>query len=320
MHGIKKICSTIHAFAALTTEGQLVAWGHPNHGGYIPQRVQGEIKRHGVQDIYSTKYAFAVLLKNDRVVAWGNNSWGGDSSAVQGELKGKKVEKIYSTEHAFAALTTRGQVVAWGNVDSGGDMRDVQRLLEGKKVEKLYSTGLAFAALTDIGRVVAWGDPDWGGEIPPEVQRLLGGQKVKKIHTQLDGFIAETVSDQLISLSLGRNHQVVINIPNDRKVLDILGNTVILDNWDVLELDDELYSLKDDPNYLRFIKNRRLYTGAIKRTLLNAADPEKVLEGTIDIYQRAVLGNKDMRELFLIYLGVWRGGPEGEGEGEGEGE
>jgi len=315
MSGIKKICSTTRAFAALTTEGQLVTWGHHDHGG-DSSAVQGEIKRHGVHEIYSTGFAFAALLKNDRVVTWGDNSWGGNSSEVQNEIKRHGVQKIYSNDNAFAALTKLDQLVVWGNVDAGGDMRDVQRLLEGQTVQNIYSTGRAFAALTTMGRVVAWGDPDWGGEIPLEVQGLLEGQELKKIHvhTQMDGFIAETVSGQLISLSLGRDLQVVVNIPNDRKIMDIIGNTIILDNWDVLAVNREYYSLRDDPNYLRFIRNRRLYTRAIKRTLLNAGDPEKVLEGPARSNQHAVLGNKDLRGLVITFLDVWRGGTEGEGE------
>jgi len=113
--------------------------------------------------------------------------------------------------------------------------------------------------------------------------------------------------------------QSVITIPNDRKVMDIIGNTIILDNWVALALRNGYMSLKDDPNYLRFIRNRkRLYTRAIKRTLLNAGDPEKVLEGPARSNQRAVLGNKDLRELLLPYLDVWRGGHEDDSESEGE--
>ena len=382
---MKKLYSTSSAFAALTTEGEVVAWGNPEDGGDI-SRVQGELKRHRVQQIYSTDYAFAALTTRGQVVSWGHTMFGGDSSKVQGELMKYRVEQIYSTKSAFAALLENGRVVTWGNNIGGGDSSVVQALPKDQVVQKIYSTDGAFAALTKTGRVVTWGYADWGGD-SSRVQGQLEGHVVEKIYSTGGAFAALTTSgsicehnkhrstcrdcggggicehnkrrsqcrdcgggrvvtwglayaggdsnavqgqlsrygvEQIYStafafaavlgggrmVSWGGDNQGLINIPNGRKVMEILGNTVILDNWDVLELDDDEYSLKDDPNYIRFIRNRRrLYTRAIKRTLLNAGDSEKVLEGPIHSSQLAVLGNKDLSGLMSTYLDVWRGGP-----------
>ena len=214
------------------------------------------------------------------MVTWGDADYGGDSSEVQDELKDQIVKKIYSNPHAFAAVLGNGRVVTWGSAEEGGDNSEVQEELKGQVVE-IYSSRETFAAVLRGGRVVSWGV-----------------------------------------------FQGLINIPNNRKVMDIIGNTIILDNWDALNFDDESYSLLNDVNHRAFIINRRrqrrrqrrIYTSAMERTLLNAGDSEKLLEGPARSHQLEALGMLDLREFLLPFLGVWRGGPEGEGEGEGEGE
>jgi len=339
---VQQICSTDSAFAALLGNGRVATWGLAGDGG-DSSKVQGELMKYRVEQIYSTKSAFAALLENGRVVTWGNNIGGGDSSVVQALPKDQVVQKIYSTDGAFAALTKTGRVVTWGYADWGGDSSRVQGQLEGHVVEKIYSTGGAFAALTTSGsicehnkhrstcrdcggggicehnkrrsqcrdcgggRVVTWGLAYAGGD-SNAVQGQLSRYGVEQIYSTAFAFAAVLGGGRMVSW--GGDNQGLINIPNGRKVMEILGNTVILDNWDVLELDDDEYSLKDDPNYIRFIRNRRrLYTRAIKRTLLNAGDSEKVLEGPIHSSQLAVLGNKDLSGLMSTYLDVWRGGP-----------
>jgi len=304
---VKRIYTTERAFAALTTSGRVVTWGSADDGGFIPDEVQVELMRYGVQQIYSTKSAFAALTTRGRVVTWGKNIGGGDIRGVQGELNRYRVEKIYSTYGAFAAWTTSGHVVTWGNAAWGGDSSGVQGEIKKHRVQRIYSTAGAFAALLGNGRVMTWGLAYAGGDIGG-VQGEFEGQKVQQIYSTAFAFAAVLEGGRMVSW--GGDIQGLINIPNGRKVMEILGNTVILDNWDVLELDDDEYSLKDDPNYIRFIRNRRrLYTRAIKRTLLNAGDSEKVLEGPKHSSQLAVLGNKDLSGLMSNYLDVWRGGP-----------
>jgi hypothetical protein len=54
------------AFAALKTNGTVVAWGdHGGSGGSAPSGLNG------VQTIYSNDYAFAALKTDGTVVAWG---------------------------------------------------------------------------------------------------------------------------------------------------------------------------------------------------------------------------------------------------------
>ena len=102
------ISATGHAFAALKSDGTVVAWGWLNDST-VPTGLSGVTK------IYSSGGAFAALKNDGTVVAWGKYSNGG--MAPYG-LSG--ITQIYSNEYAFAALTADGSVVAWGEGIYGG--------------------------------------------------------------------------------------------------------------------------------------------------------------------------------------------------------
>ena len=65
---VETIYSTSHAFAAVKTNGKVVAWGNPNFGGEAPDQADGLID---VEEISSTESAFAALKTDGTVVAWG---------------------------------------------------------------------------------------------------------------------------------------------------------------------------------------------------------------------------------------------------------
>ena len=145
--GVVSIYSNEYAFAALKTDGSVVAWG----GGYLSPGITG-----GVVSIYSTGSAFAALKSDGSVVAWGSSSSGGANPGITGG-----VVSIYSTASAFAALKTDGSVVTWGSSSSGGANPGITG-----GVVSIYSTNNAFAALKTDGSVVAWGYAPYGGTNP----------------------------------------------------------------------------------------------------------------------------------------------------------
>eukprot|EP00606_Chrysophyceae_sp_TOSAG23-5_P001274 GSChrysophyteH2.ASY1.ANO1.1039.1 assembled CDS len=146
-----------NAFAALKTDGSVVAWGNATYGGNAPSGLTN------VQTIYSTGTAFAALNTDGSVVAWG--AAGGASGATDygGTAPSglTNVQTIYSTESAFAALKTDGSVVAWGDSNSGGTAPNGLT-----NVQTIYSTYGAFAALKTDGSVVAWENYRYGGTAP----------------------------------------------------------------------------------------------------------------------------------------------------------
>lgn len=85
LQGVTKIQSTFDAFAAILSDGSVVAWGDPGHGGDCAA-VQGRLVQ--VKDIQATCSAFAAILADGSVVTWGHPQHGGDSAAVQDQLRG----------------------------------------------------------------------------------------------------------------------------------------------------------------------------------------------------------------------------------------
>ena len=60
-----------YAFAALKSNGSVVAWGDSNWGGTAPTGLSG------VTQIFSTALAFAALKSDGSVVSWGDSNRGG---------------------------------------------------------------------------------------------------------------------------------------------------------------------------------------------------------------------------------------------------
>ena len=152
--GVVAVYSTSGAFAALKTDGSVVAWG--GGGGTTPDNVSS-----GVVAVYSTEYAFAALKTNGSVIAWGYSDYGGTTPGTVSS----GVVAVYSTQNAFAALKSDGSVVAWGNASYGGTTPG--NVSSG--VVAVYSTYYAFAALKTNGSVVAWGVSNYGGTTPGAV-------------------------------------------------------------------------------------------------------------------------------------------------------
>lgn len=120
---IVSVFATQYAFAALTHDGRVIAWGgtgcgNSNCGGLAPTSVTAVGSN--VVKIFANRNAFAALKSDGSVVTWGHPSYGGDSSSAAAALN-SNVVKIYSTSKAFAAVKSDGAVVTWGDAGYGGD-------------------------------------------------------------------------------------------------------------------------------------------------------------------------------------------------------
>ncbi|CAE7643634.1 USP, partial [Symbiodinium sp. CCMP2456] len=144
------VAAASNAFAAIRSDGSVVAWGDPQGGGDC-SAVQKQLQH--VQSIQAAWGAFAALRTDGSVVTWGDRDGGGDSSLVQSQLC--NVSQIQSTGLAFAAIKEDGGVVVWGSRDGGGDCRAVRDHLY--SVRQIQSNSMAFAALRADGSVVSWG-------------------------------------------------------------------------------------------------------------------------------------------------------------------
>ena len=165
--GVVGIASSGRAFAALKSDGSVVAWGLSSQGGDL-SRVASQLTS-GVVRVFSNNSAFAALKNDGSVVAWSNpQDLGGslfdpgDTSGVASQLTG--VTNIFSTERAFAALKSDGSVVAWGYYYGGGDVSRGATGKLGSGVVSISSTREAFAALKSDGSIVTWGNPYAGGD------------------------------------------------------------------------------------------------------------------------------------------------------------
>eukprot|EP00435_Cladocopium_sp_Y103_P060394 s390_g22.t1 len=164
LENVEQIQATHRAFAAILTDGGVVAWGDAEYGGKCPP---GDRLRN-VRQIQATQFAFAAILSDERVVTWGDGQCGGDSSGVQNHLR--TVQRICATHYSFAAILADGSVITWGHQPSGGDSSAVQSQLS--NVRGIWATKRAFAAILLDGSVVTWGNPEYGGD-SSEVQHEL---------------------------------------------------------------------------------------------------------------------------------------------------
>ena len=175
---VAKIFANDSSYAALTTDGGVVAWGDSTSGGatsyndYLSWAFTdvSESLSSGVKKVFSTGSAFAALKQDGSVITWGENISGGSPTDIQ-DNQDRSVDlqdgvlKIAGTSSAFAALKSNGAVVCWG--DTGGSPYyytnpftvpvGVSNDLAGG-IQSLIGNIGAFAALKSNGSVVHWGD------------------------------------------------------------------------------------------------------------------------------------------------------------------
>ncbi|MEI7521397.1 MAG: hypothetical protein WCK40_08630 [Thermoleophilia bacterium] len=177
--GVTSIFSSEGAYAALKSDGSLVVWGGPNHGGEISCTLAGPTCHpvslsslsSGVRTVSSTQGAFAAVKTDGSVITWGEINGGGDASCTPAvdcspapvDSLSSGVGQVFGGFQKFAALKTDGSAVAWGNPAYGGDASaPVGGTLTG--LTDIVPNGYAFAARTSGGGVVTWGDGNNGGD------------------------------------------------------------------------------------------------------------------------------------------------------------
>lgn len=162
-----------YAYCLLTSQGQVLAFGHVNHGGSVPAEVA---RLTDIVEVTATASAFCARRRNGHIVAWGLAASGGSLPADI--ARRADVLQVAASGGAFAALFADGSVRSWGNAASGGNSSAITGQLV--NVRAIYSNYYAFTALTDDGRVLTWGDSSYGGNSlssQPKLVRKLRAQR-----------------------------------------------------------------------------------------------------------------------------------------------
>lgn len=138
-----------HALA-VTTDGQLHAWGNDTSGeGHIPLELQGRpYKAVAAGQNYSL-----ALTTAGTVVAWGSSTF--DLTTTPDIPAGRTVTAISAGGSVALALDSAGIVHAWGNNSLG--QLDIPQELYSKQVVKIAAGGAFAVAATADHKVFAWG-------------------------------------------------------------------------------------------------------------------------------------------------------------------
>lgn len=200
---ISLLASNSGAYAAIMTNGKVVAWGDSSYGGdysSIPTALKtGSLT---ATHIAATTDAFAAIASDGSVYSWGNSSSGGDMSSVANDLNGSiDAVQIISNSFAFAVRRSDGSVVSWGNSNYGGTVSASMRTaLDGTiPVVDIKASNSAFAALRSDGSVIAWGLSSGGGDTTSVASDIDGTNDVSEIYTTSAAFIAKRVDGSLVS-------------------------------------------------------------------------------------------------------------------------
>jgi len=150
------VCSTVFAFAALSSDGRVLAWGPasvswraaPNaHLWTVNSYVNTQLSN--VAQLYGSWFAFVALHKDGTITAFGSSAYGGTTpTGVSG------VVSISATGSAFAALSSSGAIRAFGFSGRGAD--GVPAGIDALGVTRIYSTERAFAALCADRTIRVW--------------------------------------------------------------------------------------------------------------------------------------------------------------------
>ena len=137
--GVVQVVASEDAFAALKSNGSVVAWGDDYSGGNpystdedaSPPLDPADLAS-GVVEIVANDSAFAALKIDGSVVAWGNDDDGGNPHSTSEDASpplepadlASGVVEIVAAKYAFAALKEDGSVVAWGYESMGGNAEE----------------------------------------------------------------------------------------------------------------------------------------------------------------------------------------------------
>ncbi|VVE61808.1 hypothetical protein PAN31117_00642 [Pandoraea anapnoica] len=147
------------AFAARLSTGKPYAWGHFDHGGYIPP----SLMELDIEELHLTTFAFGALRSNGDVVLWGDRDLGGGTTPLP-----TNVAQLTGSHMAFACVKRDGRLQAWGEPTSGGTLtQEASAVSDAKSV---FANAWGFCAMRTNGHLLSWGPKNYGGEIPTELK------------------------------------------------------------------------------------------------------------------------------------------------------
>lgn len=185
---VLRVTSTLGAFAALLSDGSVVAWGSSQHGAEgLPEYVTSPPTHARVVSIASNHKAFAALHADGTASSWGPASHRGEGSPTTASI----IVQITAAEQAFAALHADGSVSAWGNSAYGGSGLPATVTTPTSAVVLIVPARFAFCALHADGSVSGWGDTPLGAtDVPSSVSHPSSTRKVVALATITEAIAA----------------------------------------------------------------------------------------------------------------------------------
>ena len=160
LEDIVTVRASTDAFAAIRSDGTVVAWGNETSGAIIPEAVAANLV--DVVELSSTRWAFSALTASGAVHTWGVDTSGADHLLTEG------IARVVAGPSGFVALTEGGAVISMASGPSA-DQQVVRYYTHIRQeavpvdedlrsgVETIYVNTDGFAALKDDGSVVSWG-------------------------------------------------------------------------------------------------------------------------------------------------------------------
>ena len=73
---MQKVVSSAEAFAILTDQGSVLAWGNKGLGGKPMKSIRSDLSS-GIKDLAATYGSMAVITEEGDLLAWGDSEFGG---------------------------------------------------------------------------------------------------------------------------------------------------------------------------------------------------------------------------------------------------
>lgn len=146
LRNVKSVVGSDGAFALITNDGIVKAWGNSGFGGAMDTSYSGAVA------LSATARAFSVLLDNKQVRAWGDFYVGGGIPAYI--LRMNNVISIAASDGAFSILCEDGKTYAWG-VEQYGSKVPPEINNTYFSITSSSSSG-AFSIITNHGYGFSW--------------------------------------------------------------------------------------------------------------------------------------------------------------------
>ncbi|MGR6780378.1 Putative uncharacterized protein [Moritella viscosa] len=159
---IKKLINNDNAYAYLTLDNSVGAWGNSSYGGSFVYDYYTFEKKH----FEKSKVCVSKLYGDDPVCGWGKKQ-----ITVPAHYKPVKkvthynlvdalinVKTIVAASQSFAALTLDGKVITWGSVFSGGNIYSdtVNHTNELNNIVDITANVAGYSAIGEDGKVISW--------------------------------------------------------------------------------------------------------------------------------------------------------------------